>query len=497
MAEGFSLCQRLLVLSLGFDSVSCSFLSLPQGAAGNPVFSHIFQGSGLGGSLLVSTHTFFVTMAEGSGSASTSTSLPCFATSPDFAAAVARAASFQQETAALPVYRAHALAAEAAGPTGPASTAPAAGTAASRAFLMRVDALSMRPRGRAEVTERLTLLALRGRLASLPPVRVTGATSVSALGSSLLAAVTSPAALPAAAASAFSRYKVALATGGQLPLPFTVEKVAGFLYVYAARWFQSSASLVSVVMHLEDFAHHFGFPWLSAEDTVMVERCVDFIEKSYPAETHFATTVDEPVVTRMLAHLDSLGKANVWAVQMAALVSISFAMGTRPSELLAALVRDLSVAPRGAGLFLAKYAHKTGKKVFDMRRDTGRAAARPGSPLCPVARLQAFLALTRPDPHARLFPRRDQTSGAVSGGALSLAGFKEAFQALAVVAGIENGASLVPRGMRGGSATASRLAGAPAPAVDARIGWRNPETQTRYVHGHVYGLALDAIAQRS
>lgn len=374
---------------------------------------------------------------------------------------------------------------------------PAADASAreSGAFLLRLRGATQRPGGLAALAGRLALRALRGRLPRMPSVRVAGAASVSELGARVIAAVTSAEAVPAAVASTFSRYGEALRSGGQVPLPFTVEKVCGYLFAYVACWGQSSASLEAVVTNLRSYAAHFELPWLCERDVRLVARVRNELEQAYPAEIAFAESVQEETVVRILAHLDSLGAANVWAVAMAALLALSYGLASRPSEPLHALARDVRIAADDAGVLFERHHHKTAKSTFDARSDTARAPARPGSPCCPVQRLRAYLALVRPAPLDRLFPRRDIRTGAALPGKLTEPAYKKAFQAVAVAAGVKGGAALKPRGLRGGSATADRLAGVPAPAVDERVGWADPTTQQRYVHGHVVGLALDALAR--
>jgi hypothetical protein len=70
--------------------------------------------------------------------------------------------------------------------------------------------------------------AARGHT-TVPSVPWTRVTCVSAAGAQLRASLRLASALSPAAASVFNRYKAALSAGGELALPFTTDKVVGFL----------------------------------------------------------------------------------------------------------------------------------------------------------------------------------------------------------------------------------------------------------------------------
>jgi len=132
-------------------------------------------------------------------------------------------------------------------------------------FLKRVDALTNRPGGQEALAVRLAGQALRGRLPRVAIPSWQGVTSVSGAGGRLLALAASEGALAPAARIAFDRYREALGAGGEAALPFTAQKIVGYLHVYSARWAQSSASLHAIVDNLRRYAD-FGFEFLTVED---------------------------------------------------------------------------------------------------------------------------------------------------------------------------------------------------------------------------------------
>ena len=383
-------------------------------------------------------------------------------------------------------------------PARPIAVPRAAGSAAS--FVQGLDALSMRPGGRLNRAVALADHARRGRAPAPLPLRWYSATSVAEVGARLIADTRSARSLPAEVESTFSRYRQALAVGGTLALPFTADKVAGFLAVYVERWGQKSSSLKSVVDRLELFATHYGFPWLSPEESDSVAAARVALEKANPCERSFAAAVDSEALTRMMRVLDDgASKSNLWALQLAAILALAFGGALRASEPTHALVKDVRVTDEG--VYVERWLDKTHKRIMDKRDATSRARALPGSPLCPVARIRAYLSLARLTDRELIFMSRDPRSGLPTAGTAGRAAiyseyaYKRDFKALAITAKVTDAASLVPRGLRSGGAQAERLSGLGEAALNGKIGWGSRKTQRLYVHENVIGLELDAAAR--
>jgi len=340
--------------------------------------------------------------------------------------------------------------------------------------------------------------ASRGRASEAPPpVRWGRVASVSQAGALVRAAISSAATLPESTASTFRRYKTALAAGSELALPFTADKIIGYLAVYCERWGQKSSSLKSVVMHLRAFADHFGFGWLPAADEAVVEKARLHLELTNPCEISHAAAVMEDGLERMLHALDKLvGAGNLWALMLAALISLAHDAATRLNEPTHALRKDIKVSDKG--LYLTTLFNKGSKRFQDARTQTARASARPGSSRCVVARVRAYLEAANLAPEALLFPRREPSTGAL---VLSATGapmlyteylYKRDFRALAAAAGIADAASLSPRGLRAGGAMDDRLAGLSSDELNAKIGWgAKKHAQPLYVRGNAR-LALSS-----
>ena len=388
------------------------------------------------------------------------------------------------------------------------SSAPPSGGASARApppppvFLSRVDSLVLRSAGLVERAAMLAGRASRGRASEAPPpVRWGRVASVSQAGALVRAALSSAATLPESTASTFRRYKTALAAGSELALPFTADKIIGYLAVYCERWGQKSSSLKSVVMHLRAFADHFGFGWMPAAEEAVVEKARLHLELANPCEISHAAAVMEDGLMRMLHALDKLvGAGNLWALMLAALISLAHDAATRLNEPTHALRKDIKVSDEG--LYLTTLFNKGSKRFQDARTQTARASARPGSSRCVVARVRAYLEAANLAPEALLFPRREPSTGAL---VLSATGapmlyteyhYKREFRALAAAAGIANAASLSPRGLRAGGAMDDRLAGLSSEELNGKIGWgAKKHAQPLYVRGNEIGLELDAAAR--
>lgn len=370
----------------------------------------------------------------------------------------------------------------------------------ARHFLDGLDALVLRRAGLAERAVMLAGRAARGHT-TVPSVPWTRVTCVSAAGAQLRASLRLASALSPAAASVFNRHKAALSAGGELALPFTTDKIVGFLAVYCERWGQKSSSLKSVVQLLREFAVHFGIPWLHADDDAAVNEARQHIELANPCDIAHAVSVMDDKVERMLRALDKCTTAgNLWALSLAALITVAHDASTRTNEPTHALRRDLIVSDKG--LYLMRYFDKGNKRFQDKRTQTSRASARPGSPLCAVARVRAYLSHAKLHADDLLFPRRDPTSGEVVLDASGKASryseyyYLKDFRALAAAAGIEGASTLSPRGLRSGGAMDDRLAGLEPEALNSKVGWgAKKKAQPLYVRGNEIGLELDNAAR--
>lgn len=385
-------------------------------------------------------------------------------------------------------------------PAQPTQPRPAASIPPQR-FLGAVGALALRKEALAEREAMIVGRAARGRAAEgASTVKWAKVSSVSAAGALVCAATQSASALPAGAASVFQRYKAALAAGGELPLPFTANKVSGYLAVYCELWGQKSSSLKSVVTHLRGFADHFGFPWLSPSGETAVDKARLLLERANPCEISHAESIMDDKVELMLRVLDKAEAGNMWALSLAALISLAHDASTRLNEPTHALRKDVVVSDKG--VYFRRYFDKGSKRFQDVRTQTSRASARPGSPLCVVARLRAYLACAKLGTDALLFPRREPATGAIvldAAGAPALYSehyYKRDFRAVAAAAGIANAASLSPRGLRSGGAMDDRLAGLSKAELDDKIGWgAKKKAQPLYVRGNEIGLELDRAAR--
>ena len=415
-----------------------------------------------------------------------------------------RAFAYWGEVCAVPEARyadASSSSARAAEP--PLAPSPrAAAPRAPREFLGAMGALILRKEGLLERSAMIAGRAARGRAAEgVEPVPWTRVASVSAAGALVRAAATGAGALPEGAASVFNRYKAALAGGGELPLPFTADKVIGYLAVYCELWGQKASSLKSVVMNLRSFADHFELPWLSLKGEAAVDKARQHLERANPCEITYAESVMDDKVERMLRTLDERVEAgNLWALGLAALISLAHDATTRLNEPTHALRQDVAVSD--SGIYLKRYFAKGSKTFQDMRTQTSRASARPGSPLCPVFRLRAYLTSAKLSANALLFPRREPVTGAIvvdASGApecYSEHYYKRDFRALAAAAGIENASTLSPRGLRAGGAMDDRLAGLSPAELNAKVGWgATKQAQPLYVRGNEIGIELDRAAR--
>ena len=195
---------------------------------------------------------------------------------------------------------------------------------------------------------------------------------------------------------------------------------------------------------------------------------------------------------------EQLDDARVVAID--ALISLAHDASTRLNEPTHALRKDVVVSDKG--VYFRRYFDKGSKRFQDVRTQTSRASARPGSPLCVVARLRAYLACAKLGTDALLFPRREPATGAIvldAAGAPALYSehyYKRDFRAVAAAAGIANAASLSPRGLRSGGAMDDRLAGLSQAELDDKIGWgAKKKAQPLYVRGNEIGLELDRAAR--
>jgi len=378
----------------------------------------------------------------------------------------------------------------------------AAAPRAPREFLGAMGALVLRKEGLVERAATLAGRAARGRAAEgAAPVPWARVASVSAAGAHVRAAAASASALPEGAASVFNRYKAALAGGGELPLPFTADKVIGYLAVYCELWGQKASSLKSVVMNLRNFADHFELPWLSLKGEAAVDKARQHLERANPCDIAYAESVMDDKVERMLRVLDERVEAgNLWALGMAALISLAHDASTRLNEPTHALRKDVEVSD--TGIYFKRYFAKGSTSFQDMRLQTSRASARPGSPLCPVFRMRAYLTGAKLAANALLFPRREPSSGAVVADASGAPAryseyfYKRDFRALAAAAGIANASTLSPRGLRAGGAMDDRLAGLSPADLNAKIGWgAKKQAQPLYVRNNEIGIELDLAAR--
>ena len=258
-------------------------------------------------------------------------------------------------------------------PAQPTQPRPAASIPPQR-FLGAVGALALRKEALAEREAMIVGRAARGRAAEgASTVKWAKVSSVSAAGALVCAATQSASALPAGAASVFQRYKAALAAGGELPLPFTADKVSGYLAVYCELWGQKSSSLKSVVTHLRGFADHFGFPWLSPSGETAVDKARLLLERANPCEISHAESIMDDKVELMLRVLDKAEAGNMWALSLAALISLAHAASTRLNEPTHALRKDVVVSDKG--VYFRRYFDK-GSKRFQVRAHSDFARKR-------------------------------------------------------------------------------------------------------------------------
>jgi integrase len=256
-------------------------------------------------------------------------------------------------------------------------------------------------------------------------------------------------------------------------------------------------------MHLRKFADHYCFPWLSADEAADADRIRAYLERAYPHEVTYAVTILQDKVDAMLRVLDSPELAgNLWALMMAALITLAHGSATRTREPTHALLEDLTLADEG--IILAVLYDKTHKKGQDPRFQSRRVGANPGSTSCAVARMSAYLRVANLGKRDLLFPRRDITTGAVvrdGGGSPSLFTdyyYKQQLRAIALQAGIPDAHTLSPRGLRAGGATDDVLAGLPETRARGKGGWTTKTAFQLYNRGNeLTALAVDAAARTS
>jgi integrase len=128
-------------------------------------------------------------------------------------------------------------------------------------------------------------------------------------------------------------------TYGKNPLPFTVTSVMAYALWYVCVRRNSSANLNSEVARLHAYARtqrpRWPWPDFTADGGDSLTSRLGKIQKTYPAEVRGAPALTlRAGLRQVIAYLDTLGPANLWALQWKAILSLKHSAILRPSEII-------------------------------------------------------------------------------------------------------------------------------------------------------------------
>lgn len=134
------------------------------------------------------------------------------------------------------------------------------------------------------------------------------------------------------------------------------------------------------------------------------------------------------------------------------------------------------------GIKLAVVWRKMSKHVWDKREDSTCIVARENTNRCPVAALDAYMAVAGLPPSSPLFVARSPVSGAVTDATgISYAAFTKDVRAIFAKAGVKNAYSFTARGFRSGGHTDLYRESEDFELVGLLGGWRSVEAQRLYL----------------